>query len=270
MKLLDLPQFKRFRDDRNVKVLRHKDSRQDLWELRRRDKAFERYQNGQGWDVFGRAKHIVSFIAEGNRFAKFVGVWKVDLTRKRRTKIKGFRYQTTELSGFEDLEGRLIIDWGESPRSWAQCLDRKGNKDVVEILSPHSLRDFHDYYDVHLSYAELQELITHPDSNRKWHQMLCAVSGIYLILDQRSGKQYVGSAYGKEGIWGRWRAYTKSPSGGNKLLKELIKKHPGRENFFHFSIMRVLEPNITKAAVLAHEKLAKKKLGIREFGLCAN
>jgi hypothetical protein len=74
MKLSDLHQFEQFRIDRFVKVLRHKDSHRDLWDLRRRGR-FEHYQNGQSWDVFGSARYIISFIAERNRYAKFVGVW---------------------------------------------------------------------------------------------------------------------------------------------------------------------------------------------------
>jgi len=124
MHLTDLKQFERFRQDRFVKVLRHKDSRQDLWQLRSRGK-FGNYQNHQSWDVFGQARYIISFIAEGNRRARFVGAWEVRFKRKQRQQ-KGFRYRTTELPGFESLEGRLIVNWGEGPKSWAQWLHSKG------------------------------------------------------------------------------------------------------------------------------------------------
>jgi hypothetical protein len=269
VKLLDLFQFERFRGQRNVKVLRHSDSRLDLWELRNRGgSAFERYQNGQTWDVFGRAQYVVSFIAERNRFAKFVGIWEVLSKRKKRA--KGFLYRTKELRGFEDLESRLIIRWGEGTRSWSQWLHRQGNKDVIEILPPHSVMEFLGYYDFHLRYGDLREMINHPESNREWQRMLSAVSGVYLIVDQISGKQYVGSAYGNGGIWSRWKSYAKSPSGGNRLLVNLLEKSRGREHHFQFSIMRVLEPGAMKADVLAHETMVKEKLGSRAFGLNAN
>jgi hypothetical protein len=100
--------------------------------------------------------------------------------------------------------------------------------------------------------------------------MLSSVSGVYLILDQRSGKQYVGSAYGKGGIWARWRSYAKNPSGGNKLLKILLHKHPDHYKHFLFSIMRVLEPSATKDDVIAQEIITKDKLGSRAFGLNSN
>ena len=104
MKLSDLHQFERFRNDHGVKVLRHKDSQQDLWELRIKGR-FGHYQNGQSWDVFGSARYVISFIAERNSYAKFVGVWEVISKHKKKT--KGFRYKTKELPGFKDLEGRL-------------------------------------------------------------------------------------------------------------------------------------------------------------------
>ena len=34
---------------------------------------------------------------------------------------------------------------------------------------------------------------------------LSNVAGVYVIADQATGKLYVGSATGDEGIWGRWR-----------------------------------------------------------------
>src|ERR1039457_3817544 len=107
MHLTDLKQFERFRQDRFVKVLRHKDSRQDLWQLRTTGK-FQNYQNHQSWDVFGTANYMISLIAEGYRRAKFVGVWEVRSKRRQKWQ-KGFKYRTTELSGFESLEGRLIV-----------------------------------------------------------------------------------------------------------------------------------------------------------------
>lgn len=267
MNILDLPQFEPFRRDHSVKVLRHKDSRRDLWELRRKG-MFERYQNGQSWDVFGRACYIISFIAERNRFAKFVGVWRVVSTHKKEP--RGYRYRTKQLPGFEDLEGRLVVRWGEGTRSWAQWLHRQGNKEIVELIPPNYVMEFPGYYNFTLSYDQLATVVRNPDSNREWQRMLSSVSGVYILLDQHSGKQYVGSAYGAGGIWARWKSYAKSPSGGNALLKELLARTPTRYRQFQFSILRVLEPSATKDEVISQEVLAKKKLGSRAFGLNSN
>ncbi|MEH7130365.1 hypothetical protein V7103_19420 [Neobacillus drentensis] len=56
--------------------------------------------------------------------------------------------------------------------------------------------------------------------------MLSAVTGLYLIFDTTSGKQYVGSAFGKEGLFGRFKTYTKSSDGGNLELKKWTKAKP--------------------------------------------
>jgi hypothetical protein len=267
MKLSNLYQFERFSNDHSVKVLRHKDSQKDLWELRNKGR-FGHYQNRQSWDVFGSAHYIISFIAERNRYAKFVGVWQV--ISKNKNKNNEFLYRTKELPGFKDLEGRLIVRWGEGTRSWAQWLHRQGDKDIAELLPPNYVMDFPGYYNFTLSYDKLATIVNNPDSNREWQRMLSSVSGVYVLLDQRTGKQYVGSAYGSGGIWSRWKSYIKSLTGGNILLKELLKKNPFRYKHFQFSILRVLEPSATKEEVIEQEGLTKKKLGSRAFGLNSN
>ena len=267
MKLSDLNHFERFRNDNSVKVLRHKDSQRDLWELRNEGR-FGHYQNGQSWDVFGSAHYVISFIAERNSYAKFVGVWEVISKQKKKT--KGFQYKTKELSGFKDLEGRLIVRWGEGTRSWAQWFHRQGNKEIVELLPKNYVMDFPGYYNFTLSYDQLTMMVNNPDSNREWQRMLSSVSGVYILLDQHTGKQYVGSAYGTGGIWARWKSYVKSPSGGNILLKTLLENSPPRYKQFQFSILRVLEPSATKDEVISQEILTKMKLGSRAFGLNSN
>lgn len=267
MKLSDLRQFERLRNLRNVKVLRHKDLQHDLWSLRR-EGTFNQYQNGQTWDVFGSAQYVISFIAERNKYAKFVGVWEV--TSKRKKQPKGYKYKTKELSNFKTLEGRLIVRWGEGTRSWAQWLHRQGDKDIVELLPPNYVMDFPGFYNFAISYDQLTTMVKNPDSNREWQRMLSSVSGVYVLLDQRTGKQYVGSAYGAGGFWARWKSYAKSPSGGNLLLRKLLQNNPVRHKRFQFSILRVLEPSVTKDEVLEQEALTKKKLGSRAFGLNGN
>ena len=267
MKISDLKQFESFRNDRNVKVLRHMDSRLDLWELRSKDK-FTHFQNGQAWDVFGGASHVISFIGERNRYAKFVGVWQVLSTRKKGR--KNFRYRTKELPGFEDLEGRLIVQWGVGTRSWAQWLHGQGNKEIAELLPPNYVMDFPGYYNFTLTYKQLATMVNNQDSNREWQRMLSSISGVYLLVDQRTGRQYVGSAYGRGGIWARWKSYVRAPSGGNVLLRQLLGEHPLRFKRFQFSILRVLEPGSPKRDVIGQEVLVKRKLGCRVFGLNSN
>ncbi|MBF1034889.1 MAG: GIY-YIG nuclease family protein [Candidatus Nanosynbacter sp.] len=66
-----------------------------------------------------------------------------------------------------------------------------------------------------------------------WCRALRSRKGVYLITDKNTGKQYVGSAYGEDGILGRWSVYLKSGYAKNekennkypnKKLKELVKE----------------------------------------------
>jgi hypothetical protein len=269
MNILDLKQFQHFNHAKDVKILRHRSFDNDLW-LMVDDGTFPAYQNKQDRNVFGGANYIISFIAERDRYAIFVGVWKVLGQEPHPDDPTHYLYHTEKCEGYDSLKKRLVIDWGAGTRSWIQWLHTKGNKPVSELLPANYVKQFPGYYDFILSYHELKQIIDHPDANREWHRMLSSISGVYLILNKATGEQYVGSAYGKGGILSRWRGYSKNPSGGNKLIQALLTTSPEVYNDFQFSILRVLEPGSTKADVLGQESLLKKKLGSRAFGLNAN
>lgn len=95
--------------------------------------------------------------------------------------------------------------------------------------------------------------------------------GIYLISDINTGKLYVGSAYGENGIWGRWTDYVKSNGhGNNKTLKELIETENDYAKNFTFSILMLLPKTITPNEAIKKETLYKNKLGTNSFGLNNN
>jgi len=267
MKLSDLPQFKRFCGRKDVKVVRHRDTTYNLPKLLADEAGFEDYQNGQSRDVFAKAKYLLSFIAERDQYAVFAGVWEVLDQEPRGT---GIRYRMEKLTGFDDLEKRLVVDWGTGTRSWVQWFHRVGNKDVRELLPPDRIGDFPGFYDFLLPYWQLRQVALHPDAHRDWVRMLSAVAGVYAILDQSTGSFYLGSAYGANGIWQRWKSYAKSAHGGNVELRELLERRPDAHDHFQFSILRVMEPSARKKDVIAHEALLKKKLGSRAHGLNRN
>ena len=93
----------------------------------------------------------------------------------------------------------------------------------------------------------------------------------YLISDINTGKLYVGSAYGENGIWGRWSDYVKSNGhGNNKTLKELIENENEYAKNFTFSILMLLPKTITPNEAIKKEMLYKNKLGTNSFGLNNN
>jgi hypothetical protein len=85
---------------------------------------------------------------------------------------------------------------------------------VQEILrEPYSGRSFPGFENIDLSFDELETLVR--NSRPDWKAALESVKGIYLISDIKTGKRYVGSAYGERGIWSRWCSYIAIGHGGN-------------------------------------------------------
>lgn len=102
-----------------------------------------------------------------------------------------YRYKLKQQAGFEDLEQRVVIEWGRSTRTWHQWLKPK---EVVEVLPKNYVMEFPGYEDFILGFDDLKKIIHNHSAHREWHRMLGAVAGIYLITDGSTGKQYVGSA----------------------------------------------------------------------------
>ena len=248
-----------------VKLVRHKDRRIDLYNIYRTDrKAFLKYQNTQKKDVFNKVDYIVSLIGEEGLQARFVGVYKVN---GKKTIHEGYEYSMSEVEGYEDLKERVIIRW-ENAISWHQWI--KNEMEVLEISPGLHYKRFTDYFELILSFPELQEIIM--NDYKDWRNVLSAVKGIYLICDTKTGKQYIGSAYGDEGIWGRWKEYVSTNGhGGNKALKELLDKEWDYVcKHFQFSILMLLPKTVTAEEAIRKEQLFKRKLGTNSFGLNNN
>lgn len=167
----------------------------------------------------------------------------------------------------KEYEGRLMIDWGKSTRMWHQ----KGTteKPIVAIQADEK-KVFSGFEDLILTYDELKEIVENPIVYEAWHTALSSVNAIYLIVDRETGKQYVGSAYGKDGLLGRWSSYVNSLHGNNKQMKELIYASPERYHQFQFSILQILPKTMTDDEVVHTETLYKKKLLSISFGMNDN
>ena len=113
----------------------------------------------------------------------------------------------------------------------------------------------------------LTEMITHPKEHARWKKELSRIKAVYVIADTSTGKLYVGSATGDDGLWGRWSSYGHSGDGGNKKLTELLEKDPDHRKYFQYSILKVFPMNQDDAEVLDFERIYKQKLLSREFGL---
>lgn len=258
-----------------IKLIRHKDNQSDLYNLYKTDKQkFLKYQREQSNDVFKGVEYIVSFIGETGRLSRFIGVFKIlncEKLVKKEPSVDGgffqFRYEIEEVTGYDDLKERVIIDWGKAALQWNQWI--KNIKEVVEIQPGLHYKQFTDYFDFILNFQELKEIVQ--NRYKDWERMLSVTKGVYLISDSQTGKLYVGSASGENGIWGRWCEYVSTNGhGGNKTLKELISKDEKYANNFRFSILMLLPKTITREQAIMKEKLFKNKLGTNSFGLNNN
>lgn len=266
-----------FDENRSTKLVRHRDRRFDIEKIYRADQ-FDFYQSIQSQPVFQGCDQIVSFLGRPGTHAAFVGVYDVNHIEgpgnhalpdgfpfPHMNTANCYRYDLQMNGRFTDLRDRLVIDWGRGTRTWVQHY-RHGVKPVVEVLPQGYVRQFPGFMDVVLSYDELVKIINNPVPHRDWHRMLGSVAGVYLILDTKTGDQYVGSAYGARGLLGRWQTYANTVHGGNNQLQALVE----RPRDLQFAILQTLPLTLTAREVIEYEVLHKQKLGTRAHGLNGN
>lgn len=226
-----------------------------------------------------QADYVVVFVADG-KYSRFAGVYQV-LGEDKRIKVPSEAPQkkyeekvfvkVLRLNAFESLGGRVLVDWGGmAAQRWLQWFrgDKKVlqiDKGIIRLMIP-----FHSYNDVLLSFKELKNLID--TDNVEWRDKLKAVSGIYGIADQSNGKLYVGSAYGYEGIWGRWKVYVETNGhGNNEMLVYLIRNNKDYAwDHFQWFILETFPLDVTNDYAIHRENLYKLKFCTRAFGYNKN
>jgi hypothetical protein len=215
---------------------------------------------------------IVSLIHLNRDQWLFVGVWNVLGVKPRSDSSESwFEYSTSEVLGLDHLAGKTIVSFKRTFRN--SYLIGKSYQDqlfVTQILEERmSLGDFPGYSSVLLSHKELRIIVTH--NLTSWRSALKSVAGIYLVTDKSCGKQYVGSAYGIDGLWGRWCLYALFPHGNNTELKDLLKQRgDAHAEHFQFSILEICDVKMAKEEVFARESHWKSTLCSRLFGYNSN
>jgi hypothetical protein len=117
-------------------------------------------------------------------------------------------------------------------------------------------------------HEQLKAITANQDGNLDWYQFLSEHDGVYVILDSKSGKLYVGSAYADgentSGLWGRWLGYARTGNNGVVGLVELTDLDVNHSDYFKYSIHHVFPKGIkTKKEILQIESHLKQKLGAR-------
>lgn len=224
-------------------------------------------------DYFNR-RYIVSlmnFYPDGRKAWLFGGVFEI-LGRH----ADGYEVELTDEG--KPFIGRLKL-LSESPPGATRAIrvnfenhyDGRYPLQVTEVLrEPYSGQAFPGYENIDLAFAELETLVRNdrPD----WKAALENAKGVYLITDtsSRTPRQYVGSAYGEDGIWSRWRNYVETGHGGNAELKDLVEDLDYCRASFRFALLEYLPSRAEDDAVIARETYWKQVLMTREYGLNRN
>lgn len=200
-----------------------------------------------------------------------VGVFNLSETQSRQFLYANVR----RLAEYDVYVGRLVVDFTNMPQQFYYVQDDIIDSiEVSEILPCPYLEkeeEFKGYDNVCKSYWALQ----HCMKQSAWRDALKSVYGVYLLTDTKTGKQYVGSATGTDGIYGRWSTYLKNgyeineKEYPNKRLKELVKKETIKyikENF-QYTILEIFSKNdYGRDKALKRESYWKDVLKTREFG----
>jgi hypothetical protein len=221
-------------------------------------KDWQEEQNGKNFEC----DTVIGLIHRGGDRWLFAGVYRILGNEVAKS---GFKYKTELLPGQEDLIGRIVVKYKRvfrHPYIWG---DKYGSQlEVVKLLElPFAVQDFEGFNKVRISHKILKQIIR----NESWQAALSSVKCVYLIVDRKTGKAYVGSAYGKGGIWERWCCYGDTDHGHNvKLINLLEVEGPTYAENFQYAILEIADPLDTDKQVLERETHWKEVLMSREHG----
>ena len=172
-----------------------------------------------------------------------------------------FELELTEIAS--EYRGKLSIEWSAGI-AFVQYVKRKRSPVRFPIHAIYeenrfvNPRQMPNWRELVLSWDELSTL---PDA---WAKSLAETRGVYFIFDVSNRKGYVGAAYGRDNLLGRWKNYAKTGHGENEQLKERDPKN------FRFSILQRCSPDASETEVQRLEGTWKIRLHTREFGMNGN
>lgn len=215
---------------------------------------FERYQAHQGVPCFHTATHVAGFIGATTGETLFIGVWAVahpeHLTVQHALMpelghFPGWQYNTIRLAEFEHLHGRLVIEWGPGTRAWRQWAGRR-DKPITRLTDSSEL-PFPGWANFRLILSDIA------DQPATWRAIMEASRGVYLLVHQKTGQQYIGVA--TVSFWHRWLAYADG-HGGNVEMKKLAEK----ADQYDVSVLEVASSMQGEGDLLARESWWKQTL----------
>lgn len=258
-----IPELKQFRNEIKVHLaFSSRDKYEPLYAfINNKFKVWQQYQTKKNFEK----RLILSLIYYKQNEWLFAGIYESLGTKQ--ISERHFDYNTKLLDIKNDLIGRLIISFPKTFRaSYIHYSKYFNDFEVSELLKNRiTIEPFPGYENVIVNYDYLKSVYDNED--KSWNTALKSVFGIYLIVDKKTGKNYVGSAYGKNSIWSRWNNYIKNGHGGNKKLIQLIQtKGNDYSQNYQFSILEIFSKVMSKEEITKRETHWKQKLLSREFG----
>ena len=178
-------------------------------------------------------------------------------------------YDLKPIDRYSHFIERLIVEYKkkQGPKQAKINISNIETMPVITILEKKYIQVnklFNGYDKISLPFQELKTIIKGNVDN--WRVLLENVNGIYAITDSLTGKIYIGSTYGYNGIWQRWSFYVNTNGhGGDVVLKNLIELNPNYEN--NFTILEIFFNRDGNAPyILERENYWKKVFSTRTFG----
>ncbi len=173
------------------------------------------------WGWYGNKKNfnvgqtVFSFIKMSYDEWLFISAAEIiDIPEASRAKVR-------IIEKYKPLFGRLVIRYykGNTYARYVFRMDKIIDNCMVKEILPcqYNGEQFEGYDRVHLPFYKLSDVF-HGKIMPTYYEALKKVTGIYCLTDTKTGKLYIGSATGGEGVAGRWGNYLDSKHGGNKKL----------------------------------------------------
>lgn len=184
---------------------------------------------------------------------------------------RAYRYRMVRRNALDELDGRLVAHFERPGRqSYLLCENWDEALTVAEIRAEKlRIGEFPGFSRAMLTKQNLDLVIQ--QQVESWKTALASVAGVYVIADRHTGKLYIGSATGNDGIWCRWCAYSCTGHGGNRELIDLLAaKGADYANNFQFGVLEIFDTHASETDVRGRESYWKNLLLTRSHGYNAN
>ena len=228
----------------------------------------EEYQAVQDRERFGVGGFVASFVVTPppRNETLFIGLYEVrSVGRCRAGSVEAitgidvtglYRYEMVADDRLDEYKERLVVDWGLGARSWAQRASRQPKP--IRAIRDQQEPPFPGFGQFCIDLRDLSGI--YPG----WQERLREVKGIYVLVDKKTGQQYVGSAKGEDSLWGRLSGYARTGHGGNVELKN----RKGAE--YQVGVLQIVDLSLPDHSIEEVEGWWKRKLMSREHGLNRN